>query len=154
MDLMLEVQPATTAEGVPGEAMLRAWAEAALTGRKEVAELVIRVVDEPESRTLNRAYRHLDRPTNVLSFPSDLPAVVESRLLGDLIICAPVVEREALEQGKPAQAHWAHMVVHGVLHLLGFDHQNEQEAEVMEGLEQEIMSRLGFPDPYRVKSDE
>lgn len=152
MQLMLEVQREIEADGIPSVEVLRSWAKAVLEGRKEVVELVIRIVDESESRTLNREYRHLDRSTNVLSFSSDLPAVVGSNLLGDLVICAPVVEREAREQGKPANLHWAHMVVHGVLHLLGFDHQNEQEAGAMERVEQEVMDRLGFPDPYEAKA--
>nr|WP_321529407.1 rRNA maturation RNase YbeY [Sedimenticola selenatireducens] len=127
----------------------QSWAEAALNGRLDQAELVVRIVDREESRQLNREYRGKDKPTNVLSFPFEAPAVVESDLLGDLVICAPVVTEEALAQDKLPQAHWAHLLVHGVLHLLGFDHINEQEAEVMEGLEVEILESLGFPDPYQ-----
>jgi probable rRNA maturation factor len=109
-------------------------------------------VDEEESRSLNRDYRGKDRPTNVLSFPSSAPAFVGTDLLGDLVICVPVVRREAVEQGKGERAHWAHMVVHGVLHLLGHDHQNSAERLVMERLEKEILASLGFPDPYEVET--
>jgi probable rRNA maturation factor len=147
--LDLEVQPATQLQELPSEEDFIQWAKAALRQEREHAELVIRLVDPAESQELNRQYRGKDRPTNVLSFPSDAPAVVGSHLLGDLVICAPLVLREAEEQGKSATAHWAHMVVHGVLHLLGYDHQEEAAGEIMERLEQEIMAVLGFNDPYQ-----
>ena len=147
--LMLEVQVASRERDLPAPAALRTWAAAALDGRRERAELVIRLVDEAESRRLNREYRHRDHPTNVLSFNVELPPAVESDLLGDLVICAPVVRREAVDQGKPLPAHWAHMVVHGVLHLLGRDHQAPREAQAMEAEEREILAGLGFADPYR-----
>jgi len=111
-------------------------------------EVVIRLVDEAESRQLNHDYRGIDRPTNVLSFPFEAPAEVQLPLLGDLVICAPVVAREAVEQGKAAKAHWAHMVIHGVLHLLGYDHQADDEAQQMEQRERELLYRLHFTDPY------
>jgi probable rRNA maturation factor len=130
------------ARGVPGPARLRRWARAALGGRG--GELTVRIVGPAESRALNRRYRKKDKPTNVLSFPSDAPGV-----LGDVVICAAVVAREAREQGKPPAAHWAHMVVHGVLHLLGFDHIRAADAKVMEGRERAILARLSFPDPYK-----
>ncbi|WP_394707589.1 rRNA maturation RNase YbeY [Sedimenticola selenatireducens] len=149
MNLQLEVQRVVEDDGIPGAMQFQSWAEAALNGRLDQAELVVRIVDREESRQLNREYRGKDKPTNVLSFPFEAPAVVESDLLGDLVICAPVVTEEALAQDKLPQAHWAHLLVHGVLHLLGFDHINEQEAEVMEGLEVEILESLGFPDPYQ-----
>ncbi|MCW8902553.1 rRNA maturation RNase YbeY [Sedimenticola sp.] len=149
MNLQLEVQRVVEDDGIPGAMQFQSWAEAALNGRLDQAELVVRIVDREESRQLNREYRGKDKPTNVLSFPFEAPAVVESDLLGDLVVCAPVVNEEALAQNKPLQAHWAHLLVHGVLHLLGFDHINEQEAEVMEGLEVEILEALGFPDPYQ-----
>jgi len=110
--------------------------------------LSIRLVDEAESQQLNANYRNKDYPTNVLSFPCDLPPDVDLNLLGDLVICVQVVEREAIEQQKSIQAHWAHMVVHGCLHLLGYDHINEAEAEDMESLETAILTELGFPAPY------
>ena len=149
MNLQLEVQRVVEDDGIPGAMQFQSWAEAALNGRLDQAELVVRIVDREESRQLNREYRGKDKPTNVLSFPFEAPAVVESDLLGDLVICAPVVTEEALAQDKLPQAHWAHLLVHGVLHLLGFDQINEQEAEVMEGLEVEILESLGFPDPYQ-----
>nr|WP_275099954.1 rRNA maturation RNase YbeY [Sedimenticola hydrogenitrophicus] len=131
----------------------QAWAEAALHGRLERAELVVRIVDREESRQLNREYRGKDSPTNVLSFPFEAPAVVANDLLGDLVICAPLVAEEAAEQGKPLEAHWAHLLVHGVLHLLGFDHINDPEAETMEGLEVEILESLGYSDPYQIERE-
>lgn len=126
---------------MPSPARLRAWAEAALAGQR--GELTIRVVGGRESRALNRRFRGKDKPTNVLSFPYAEPGV-----LGDVVLCAPVVNREAREQGKSPAAHWAHMVVHGVLHLRGFDHIRHAEARVMESRERAILARLSFPDPY------
>lgn len=150
----LDVQVALQAEGLPApEAMLR-WAEAALDADNPVAELVVRIVDEAESAELNETYRGKTGPTNVLSFPFEMPPEVEElHLLGDLVICAPVVQREALEQGKAPLAHWAHMLVHGTLHLQGYDHQTDEEAREMEGLEQQILTRLGYPDPYLEEED-
>lgn len=148
MSLEVEVQIATESEELPTEEDFILWVRAALLGREAPAELVIRIVDEPESRQLNHDYRGKDGPTNVLSFPFQAPPEVPSELLGDLVICAPVVVKEAREQGKQAWAHWAHMVVHGVLHLQGYDHQTDEEAEQMEGLERTILQRLHFSDPY------
>ena len=148
MILNLEIQFAVDASGTPPEADFRAWAEAVLEGRREQAELVIRIVEAAEMAGLNQDYRKKRGPTNVLSFPFQAPEPVVSDLLGDLVICAPVVRQEAVAQGKPEPAHWAHMTVHGILHLLGFDHQDAQDAEVMEGLETEVLARLGFPCPY------
>jgi probable rRNA maturation factor len=152
LDLALQV--ATTHPGLPAEADLRRWARAALAGRRDRAELVIRMVDEDESRTLNRDFRGRDEPTNVLSFPLEAPPHVRTHHIGDVVICAPVVEREAREQGKPLAAHWAHMVVHGLLHLLGHDHQNDDEAGQMEALEARILGGLGYPDPYGVREQD
>lgn len=115
---------------------------------QELSEVTIRIVDEAESQQLNHTYRGKDKPTNVLSFPFEAPAGIELPLLGDLIICRQVVEREAQEQEKPLLAHWAHMVVHGSLHLLGYDHIEDAEAEEMESIETEIMLALGYDDPY------
>jgi len=148
MKLELELQRVATADAVPSAADFDRWARAALAGQRQQAELVIRVVDAEESAELNRDYRGKEGPTNVLSFPFEAPPPVESDLIGDLVICAPVVAREALEQGKSTAAHWAHMVVHGVLHLLGYDHVDEAEAATMEALEREILDRLGYGDPY------
>ncbi|MEM9760350.1 MAG: rRNA maturation RNase YbeY [Pseudomonadota bacterium] len=112
------------------------------------AEISLRLVDEDEMRELNGRYRDRDYATNVLSFPAELPAVVDLPLLGDIVICAPVVQREATEQGKAQDAHWDHMLVHGVLHLLGYDHLEDGEAELMESLERRILASLGHADPY------
>lgn len=134
--------------GLPAAVSFRRWAAAAAQGRIRRADLAIRLVDTKEGRSLNRHYRGKDYATNVLSFPVDLPEGVNLPLLGDLVICAPVVAKEALEQGKPLAAHYAHLTVHGVLHLLGLDHEDDREAEAMELLERQILATLGLPDPY------
>jgi probable rRNA maturation factor len=128
----------------PGPASLRRWARLAAGGRQ--GELGIRVVGARESRALNARWRGLDAPTNVLSFPAARD--LRGRQIGDLVVCAPVVAREAREQGKPVAAHWAHMVVHGTLHLLGFDHERAADAKRMEGRERMLLARLGIADPY------
>ncbi|WP_333681283.1 rRNA maturation RNase YbeY [Dyella sp.] len=137
--------------GVPSPASFRRWTEAALAGarRRRAAELSIRIVGTREGRALNRTYRGKDYATNVLSFPTDLPPGVRLPLLGDIAICAPVVRREAAEQDKPITHHWAHLTVHGVLHLLGYDHIEEAEAEKMEALETRVLKGLGIPNPYQ-----
>ncbi len=136
--------------GIPAAPSFRRWAAAACQGRIRRADLAIRVVDSKEGQALNRHYRGKDYATNVLSFPAELPPGVDMPLplLGDLVICAPVVAREAIEQGKPVNAHYAHLTVHGVLHLLGLDHDNPFEAEAMEQFERDILAELGFGDPY------
>jgi probable rRNA maturation factor len=134
--------------GLPAAGTLRAYAEAALAGRREDGELSVRIVDSDEGRALNRDYRDKDYATNVLSFPAELPPGVPLPILGDLVLCAPVIAREAEEQGKPLKHHYAHMLVHGVLHLLGHDHMDEAEAEAMEAIEREVLAGLGIPDPY------
>jgi probable rRNA maturation factor len=134
--------------GLPGPQSFRRWAEAALGNRVKQADLAIRVVDEREGLALNRHYRGKDYATNVLSFPAELPEGVTLPVLGDIVLCAPVVAKEADEQGKPLAAHYAHLTVHGVLHLLGIDHEDPREAEIMEQLEREILSGIGIPDPY------
>lgn len=142
--------------GVPSAVSFRKWVAAALAGRIREADLAIRIVGAREGRALNRHYRGKDYATNVLSFPAEvaigvkLPKGVRMPLLGDLVICAPVVAREAKEQGKPLAAHYAHLTVHGALHLLGWDHEDAREAECMERLEREILADLGIEDPYRV----
>ena len=143
----IELQIASNAAGLPDADELEAWAAAARLDGSD-ASIVIRIVDEAESRQLNRDYRGRDKPTNVLSFPFEPPPGVPEAHLGDLVICAPVVLAEAREQNKSTEAHWAHMVVHGVLHLQGYDHQNSAEAEEMESLERRILAGLGYPDPY------
>jgi probable rRNA maturation factor len=146
--MKLELQIASDAAGLPPEADFQRWAETALEDEAR-RELVIRIVDEAESRQLNRDYRGRDKSTNVLSFPFEAPPEVPVAHLGDLVICAPVVAREALAQDKPLAHHWAHMVVHGVLHLRGYDHLEDAEAEVMETRERELLAGLSIPDPYR-----
>jgi probable rRNA maturation factor len=148
---------ATPRAGVPAAASFRRWVAAALQGRIREADLAIRVVGEDEGRALNRHYRGKDYATNVLSFPADLaegvklPKGVVMPLMGDIVLCAPVVAREAAEQGKPTVHHYAHLTVHGVLHLLGMDHEDEREAECMEQLERDILADLGIEDPYRIQ---
>jgi probable rRNA maturation factor len=147
--LELDLQIASDAASLPSEAQFRAWCTIALRQRTADSELTIRLVDEAEGRALNHTYRHKDYATNVLSFPADVPdEMLDIPLLGDLVICAPVVEREAHEQAKAREAHWAHLVIHGCLHLLGFDHIIDAEAEEMEALERELLAELGHPDPY------
>ena len=140
-------------KGVPAAVSFRRWVAAALDGRIREADLAIRIVGSREGRALNRHYRGKDYATNVLSFPADLPEGlpegVRMPLLGDLVICAPVVAREAREQRKPLAAHYAHLTVHGALHLLGWDHGDDVEAEAMEQLERGILAGLGIADPYR-----
>lgn len=145
---IVTLQIATCDENVPAETAFERWVGAALHGRKTEAEVTVRIVGADEGRTLNRRYRGRDYPTNVLSFPADLPPELELPLLGDLVLCAPVVETEAREQRKALDAHWAHLTVHGVLHLLGFDHEDSEEADEMERLETKILRELDFPDPY------
>ena len=136
--------------GLPAPASFRRWAEAALAGRRAHAELSIRLVDADEGRSLNRSFRQKDYATNVLSFPAELPPGLALPLLGDIVLCAPVVAREAAEQGKPLRHHYAHLTVHGVLHLLGMDHMVPAEAEVMESAEIAILAGLDIPDPYLI----
>ena len=152
LELQLDVQLAVEKENdLPTEQQLTQWATAALVTRTEYEEpeLTIRIVDEAESQELNSEYRGKDKPTNVLSFPFEAPAHVPIPLLGDLIVCKQVVESEAIAQGKTLTAHWAHMIVHGCLHLLGYDHIEDEEAEEMEDIERVVMAKLGFEDPYK-----
>ena len=147
--MIIDLQIACEQEsGLPTAQQIEQWATAAVQPQSDEVEMTVRIVDEAESHELNLNYRGKDRPTNVLSFPFECPDEVELPLLGDLVICRQVVEREAQEQDKPVMAHWAHMVVHGSLHLLGYDHIEDDEAEEMESLETQIMTGLGFADPY------
>ncbi len=148
MKISLDVQRASSHKPLPTKAKLQRWAETALLSQKASGSLTIRLVDDAESQSLNADYRGKDYPTNVLSFPFDAPPGMPRIHLGDLVICAPVVVREASEQGKTTEAHWAHMVIHGCLHLLGFDHIDDADAEIMEALERELLAQLDFPDPY------
>ncbi|KAB7897952.1 rRNA maturation RNase YbeY [Rouxiella sp. S1S-2] len=147
--VILDLQIASeSSEGLPAESDFQQWLEAVLPQFQEESEVTIRIVDEAESQELNMTYRGKDKSTNVLSFPFEAPPGMELPLLGDLVICRQVVELEAREQNKALNAHWAHMVVHGSLHLLGYDHIVDEEAEEMEAIEIEIMQSLGHPDPY------
>ena len=143
--MAVTVQLAARSAGLPQAHRLKRFALAALEAGNEELEVCLRVVGEHEGQTLNDRYRGRDYATNVLSFTGE----PDAGILGDIVLCAPVVEREARAQGKTAEAHWAHMVVHGVLHLQGFDHQIPEEAEIMEARERSVLARLGFEDPYR-----
>lgn len=155
MTIELELQIASNAKTLPHPSQFRDWVAAALANRIDPAELTIRIVDEEEMTALNHQYRDKNKPTNVLSFPFEPMDDVELELpiLGDIIICADVVSNEALEGDKPLLAHWAHMVIHGCLHLLGYDHIDPEEAEVMESLETDILVHLGYPPPYGEHQD-
>jgi len=150
--LEISVSYAISRAGVPSAVSFRRWATAALAGHAGEAQLAIHLVDIEQGRTLNRDYRHKDYATNVLSFPAERPPGFPDDepfpLLGDLILCAPVVAREAHEQHKSLHAHYAHLTIHGVLHLTGWDHEHNTEAEAMERREREILARLGIADPY------
>ena len=147
--MIIDLQIACEQEtGLPTAEQIEQWATAAVQPQSDEVEMTVRIVDEAESHELNLNYRGKDRPTNVLSFPFECPDEVELPLLGDLVSCRQVVGSEAQEQDKPLMAHWAHMVVHGSLHLLGYDHIEDDEAEEMESLETQIMTGLGFADPY------
>lgn len=142
--LSLAIQIASRSTALPSRHQLRTWARSAL---ERDAEVTLRLVDEAEGRTLNRDYRGKDHATNVLTFPlAEFP-----RLMGDIVLCVPVVEREAIAQHKPLEAHYAHLVVHGLLHLQGYDHESEDEARVMEAKETQIVTDLGYADPYLVQ---
>lgn len=148
MSIIVGIQYAVPRTGIPGRVEFQRWIEAALVSRYDEAEVSIRIAGEQEVAALNWRYRSKEGATNVLSFPCDTYAPLTVPFLGDLVICAPLVAREALEQDKEEQAHWAHLVVHGVLHLLGFDHQQEMEAGQMEALETTLLTSLGYPNPY------
>jgi probable rRNA maturation factor len=144
----LELQRVCLVDNEPSLHQFELWVETVLADQLRDIELVIRIVDEPESAALNEQYRHKSGPTNVLSFPVELPMGIETPLLGDLVICAPVVVREANEQKKRVSDHWAHLVIHGVLHLLGFDHIEDQQAACMEAKEIAVLQKLSINNPY------
>lgn len=149
--IIVDLQLACDQKTVPSKADFQHWTEAALAPYQQPFELTIRLVNLAESRQLNHQYRGKDKATNVLSFPFEVPDGIELDLLGDLIICVDVVEQEALAQNKRIDDHWAHMVVHGCLHLLGFDHIDDDEAEEMEALETKIITSLGLAAPYEIE---
>lgn len=144
----IEIQTVFESKGQPDQQQIQLWVDTALDDYGQDTEIVVRIVDEQESAELNEQYRHKSGPTNILSFPADLPEGIELDLLGDLVICAPVIEKEALEQNKILAHHWAHIIVHGVLHLLGYDHIDEMEAELMENKEIAILDKLRINNPY------
>ncbi|PXY95137.1 rRNA maturation RNase YbeY [Frischella perrara] len=147
--IILDLQIATSdSNDIPSKDKIQQWLTFILPQFVNEAELTIRIVDEQESQYLNNLYRHKDRPTNVLSFPFESPVEMETPLLGDLVICKQIVQKEALEQNKSLESHWAHMIVHGCLHLLGYDHIDDNEAQEMESIEIDIMAALGFANPY------
>ncbi len=157
IQLEVSVSYALPRKGLPASPSFRRWVHAALHGRIREADLAVRLVDLKEGRALNRHYRGKDCATNVLSFPADIadgvkmPKGIKMPLLGDVVICAPVVLREAREQRKEPVDHFAHLTVHGALHLLGWNHEDDREAEAMELLERQILADMGIEDPYRIE---
>lgn len=148
MGTIVDVQYASNEPDLPDKDRLTCWVNAALRNSRDDVELTIRLVDETEARQLNEKWRKRLGPTNVLSFPFECLPEVDVSCLGDIVICAPLVAREAIEQQKSLDAHWAHLVIHGTLHLLGYDHVQEAAAQVMECLEINILNELGYPNPY------
>ena len=149
MRLKVHVEYASSASTVPKREAIVHWARAAMQGdKRDQAEVSVRIVDEQEIVDLNRRFRRKPEPTNVLSFPFEDPPGVHTALLGDVVICAPFVCREAHTHGRQALAHWAHMLVHGIMHLRGYDHKTPSEADAMESMEARILEHLGFPNPF------
>jgi probable rRNA maturation factor len=149
----LDIQRVIDAENLPTDEQFQLWVDSALPDADEDYEIVIRIVDEIESATLNETYRGKVGATNILSFPADLPDEVDLDLLGDLVVCAPVLAKEAAEQHKALDNHWAHIIIHGVLHLLGYDHIDDAQADEMENQEIAILQALQIPNPYRVDDE-
>mgnify|MGYP003338098816 CR=1 FL=1 len=148
MTIIVDIQIASASEEAPDPQSIERWVSAAIGNQRESTELSVRIVDNEEGQLLNEQFRGSSGATNVLSFPFENESPEPLPLIGDIVICAPIVAKEAVEQNKALNAHWAHMIIHGVLHLLGYDHQNDTEANAMEALETEIMQGLGFPPPY------
>jgi probable rRNA maturation factor len=145
---IIEIQRISSSTDVPEDTQIEQWANVALYGLTKSIEMVIRIVDEDESAQLNETYRHKVGATNVLSFPFEVPEGIELNLLGDLVVCAPVLAREAQEQNKPLMAHWAHIIIHGTLHLLGYDHIDDSDAREMEEKEIALLKTLSISNPY------
>ncbi|NOQ36457.1 MAG: rRNA maturation RNase YbeY [Methylococcaceae bacterium] len=148
----LEIQVASDSKALPDKSQFQNWVDTVLIDPDENTEIVIRIVDETESASLNQQYRHKNGATNVLSFPFEAPEHISTFLLGDLVICAPVIEQQAIDQQKPLDHHWAHIVIHGVLHLCGYDHLDETEAEEMEAKEIAFLKKLTISNPYQEKN--
>jgi probable rRNA maturation factor len=144
----VEIQIIFTSPKQPSEAQIQLWIDTALTDIQRDTEIVVRIVDEQESAELNETYRHKQGATNILSFPVEIPEGIDLNLLGDLVICVPILEKEAQQQGKILAHHWAHIIIHGVLHLLGYDHLDDQQAEEMESKEIILLQKLNIPNPY------
>lgn len=142
------IQRESEAQNIPSDSLLKTWCICALDEKQKHADITIRISDKAEIQTLNKVYRHKDYATNVLSFPSTVPEFCNINELGDIVICAEVVTEEAQTQSKNLEHHWAHMVVHGTLHLQGYDHVEDDEAEKMEALETKILIELGYSPPY------
>lgn len=149
MSVIVDLQIATSMENIPSQKQIAHWVTTAVQNFQTRAEITIRIVTAEESRILNNTYRNKNNPTNVLSFPFESPIDLDVPLLGDLVICKAIVEKEAREQQKPLLNHWAHLIVHGILHLLGYDHIESTHAAEMETLEINIMKSLGFTNPYQ-----
>lgn len=148
MSIDIEVQYATESRSLPDTKKIKNWVKSSLNNEVKRAEITIRIVDEDEGARLNEKWRSVSGPTNVLSFPYNEDIKNLETVQGDVILCAPVIFREAKQQDKPVDAHWAHMVIHGTLHLQGYDHIQEDDANKMESLETDILNKLHFPDPY------
>lgn len=149
MTVTLDLQLACEDNTIPEVEDFQCWVDTALGSYNKPFELTIRIVEVEESQTLNAQYRDKDKPTNVLSFPFDVPEGIEMDLLGDLVVCANVVKQESIEQNKPLKHHWAHMIIHGCLHLLGYDHISDEEAVEMENIEIQLLKKLSIADPYQ-----
>lgn len=148
----LDIQIATESSDYPSEQQFQGWVDTVLADRNQDSEVVIRLVDTAESAELNQQYRHKTGPTNILSFPFEVPPGIDMDLLGDLVICAPLIAEEARQQHKQPSHHWAHITIHGILHLLGYDHMAEAEAEEMEALEIKFLKLLNIANPYQEAS--
>jgi probable rRNA maturation factor len=150
----VEIQTIFASAEQPTEAQIQLWVDTALADINHDTEIVVRIVDEQESAELNEQYRHKQGPTNILSFPVEIPDGIDLDLLGDLVVCAPVLAQEAAQQDKPIAHHWAHIIIHGVLHLLGYDHLDDEQAEDMESKEIALLHQLNIPNPYTQAEDQ
>lgn len=150
MPLDIEIQLASHTSTLPSDDELKTWLNSAAQPEYAGYEVCLRIVDVAEITELNAQYRHKDQPTNVLSFPADIPAELELPILGDIVICSAVVAEQAQQQNKSLNAHWAHMCIHGMLHLQGFDHIDDEQAQEMETLEIALLNQLGYPSPYEL----
>jgi probable rRNA maturation factor len=148
MSIEINLQIISNEKNIPTKTEFKRWIKAALPKNKTPIEITLRIVDAEEMQALNNYYRGKNKPTNILSFPFVVPAGIETPLLGDLVICAPLVKQEAQKQQKTIAAHWAHLTIHGILHLLGYDHESAKNAKIMEDLEIKYLQNLGFKNPY------